>query len=330
MEYRQLGTSEVEVSRVIFGAWAIGGWFWGGADDDKAIEAIHKAIDVGVTTIDTAPMYGFGRSERVVGEAIKGRRDDVVLATKCGLVWDRAVSEFFFETEDEQGNKHKIYRDLKRDNVLREFDMSCERLGVDYIDLYQCHWPDATTPLKETMEAMAQLLAEGRIGAIGVSNFTPEMIQECRRYGPVHCDQPEYSMLTRQADADVRPYCAQSGVGLIVYSPMHQGMLTGKVTMERTFPEGDQRNWKPWFKPENRIRALAFLEKVQPIADSRGKALAQVAVNWCLQQEGVTSAIVGARTATQAEENAGGAGWALTEEELDAIGKALAELGAAE
>lgn len=326
MEYSKLGTSDIEVSRVTFGAWAIGGWFWGGTDDDKAVAAIQKAVDVGITTIDTAPMYGFGHSERIVGQAIKGRRDQVVIATKCGLVWDREEGQDFFRTEDNEGGPQHIFRNLKRDSILRELDLSLERLGVDYVDLYQCHWPDNTTPLKETMEVLTRILAEGKIRAIGVSNFTAEMMEECRRYGPVHSDQPRYSMLDRAADQDVRPYCAANNIALIVYSPLYQGLLTGKVTMERKFPKGDQRSGDPWFQPDNRKRVLGFLDKVRPIAEARGKTLAQLAANWCLCQEGITAALVGARTPEQVEENAGSAGWRLSGEELQRIDDGLREL----
>jgi len=326
MEYRQLGTSDVRVSEVMLGAWAMGGWMWGGADDEAAIEAVNRAIDIGMNTIDTAPMYGFGHSERVVGQAIKGRRDEVVIATKCGLRWDLEEGEYYFESEDNEGKHHTVYHNLKKHSILEEADMSLERLGVDYIDLYQCHWPDSTTPLSETMEALTQLLDEGRIRAIGLSNFTPQMIQECRKYGPVHSDQPPYSMLDRDIEKELAPYCAQQNVALIVYSPLHRGLLTGKVTMERTFNEGDQRNWMPWFKPENRKRALEFLHRLKPIAEGHGKTFAQLAINWCLCQQGVTAAIVGARRPDQVEENAGGTGWRLSQDEIAQIRAWLEEL----
>ncbi len=330
MEYRRLGTSELEVSRVIFGAWAVGGWFWGGTDDEQAVAAIHRAIQLGINTIDTAPMYGFGHSERIVGQAIKGRRDEVVLATKCGMVWDRQEGQRFFETEDDKGNPCLVYRNLKKDSILREIDLSLERLGVDCIDLYQCHWPDSTTPPKETMAALSRLLEEGKIRAIGLSNFTAEMIEECRRYGPVHSDQPPYSMLSRGIEGDVLPYCAANGVSVIVYSPLQQGLLTGKVTMDRKFAKGDQRRSKAWFKPHNRRRMLEFLDTIRPIAGAHGKSLAQLAINWCLCQEGVTATIVGARRADQVEENAGGAGWKLTADEMAQINGLLEELGGPE
>ena len=323
MEYANLGTSDLEVPRVIYGAWAIGGWMWGGTDDQKAVEAINAAIDSGINMVDTAPAYGFGHSEKVVGQAIRGRRDEVKIATKCGLVWDREEGEHFFDSEDNDGNPVSVYRNLKKDSILEEVDRSLERLGVDYIDLYQCHWPDSTTPLEETMEALNRLYDEGKIKAVGVSNFTPEMIEECRCHGPVHSDQPPYDMLRRDAEEKLLPHAAENDLGVIVYSPLHQGLLTGKVTMDREFNEGDQRRNKPWFQPENRRRVLDFLDKVRPIAESHEKTLAQVAINWCLCQEGITSAIVGARRPEQVRENAGGAGWRLADEEISQIRKWL-------
>jgi len=328
MQYRQLGSSGLKVSEVILGTWAIGGWMWGGTDDEQAVAAINRALDLGMNTIDTAPMYGFGHSERIVGKAIRGRRrDEIILATKCGLRWDLEEGEFFFETQDEEGKPCKVYRNLKKHSILEEADRSLERLGVDYIDLYQCHWPDSTTPLEETMEALVQLLEQGKIRAIGVSNFTEQMIEECLRHGPVASDQPLYNMLDRDIEEGLQSYCAQKNVALIVYSPLHQGLLTGKVTMDRTFAEGDQRNWKPWFRPQNRRRVLEFLEKVRPIAESHEKTLSQLAINWCLCQPGVSSAIVGARRPEQVDENAGGSGWRLSEEELRRIRTWMEGLG---
>lgn len=162
MELRKLGKSELEVPVIIFGAWAIGGWLWGGTDDKKAVAAIHKALDLGMTCIDTAPVYGFGHSEEIVGRAIKGRRSEAIIATKCGLRWDSDIGEFFFETEDNRGKPLKIYRNLKKDSIRKECELSLKRFGVDVIDLYQCHWPDSTTPLDETMEALLRLKEEER------------------------------------------------------------------------------------------------------------------------------------------------------------------------
>jgi methylglyoxal reductase len=327
MDYMRLGSSDVEVSRVMLGAWAIGGWKWGGADDEESVAAIREAIDTGMTTIDTAPIYGFGHSERIVGEAIEGRRDQVIIATKCGLRWEGDEGQFFFDHKKPNGGDVRIYRNLKPDSVLKEIDQSLERLGVDYVDLYQCHWPDSTTPIPQTMEALNRIREEGKARAVGLSNFTPEMIAECLEHGPIASDQPLYNMLDRQAEDELLPYCADNGVGVVTYSSMHQGLLTGKVTMDREFEGDDIRKEKPWFGSENRRRVLEFLEKVQPIADAHHKTLAQVAINWTLCQRGVTAAIVGARRPEQVRENAGGAGWSLTHEDLARIRGWLEELG---
>ncbi len=302
MQLRQLGTSDLEVTPIILGTWAIGGWWWGGSDDDRAIEAINAALDAGINCIDTAPMYGFGHSEKVVGEAIRGRRD------------------------------FTVYRNLKRDSIRWECEQSLERLGVDHIDLYQCHWPDATTPLSETMEALTGLLDEGVIGAIGVSNFSAEMIEECLQYGPVHTSQPKFSLLTREHLDGVIAYCHEHDIASIVYSSMEQGILTGKVTLDREYEEGDKRPDKnPWFRPRNLKRALAVLEETaQPIADRHNATLAQVALAWTIAEPGITCALAGARNAEQARENAGAMELELSEQERAEILAAFESLGEAE
>ena len=327
MEYAELGSSGVQVSRVIFGAWAVGGWKWGGADDAESVDAIRKAIDLGINTIDTAPMYGFGHSERVVGQAIEGCRDEVILATKCGLRWDRQDGAPHFDTELDDGTPVTVYHNLKCDAILEEIDRSLERLGVDCVDLYQCHWPDPSTPLEETAEALNRILDEGKARAVGVSNFTPEMIEEIRQYVPIASVQPLYNMLDRGPEDALLPYCAEHNVGVICYSTLHQGLLTGKVTMERTFERDDIRLGKPWFQPANRRRVLEFLDRLRPIAEGHGKTLAQLAVNWALCQEGMTAALVGARRAEQVVENAGGADWRLEPHEIATIRGWLEELG---
>ena len=335
MELRKLGTSDITIPPVVFGAWAIGGWFWGGTDDDDAVRALHASIDAGVNAIDTAPMYGFGHSERIVGQAIKGRRDEVVIATKCGMRWDREDGEFFFTARDhsvtdpEDYEKDRpIYRVLKASSIIEECELSLKRLGVEVIDLYQCHWPDATTPLQETMEAMLKLKEQGKIRAIGVSNFTPEMMEKCLSVGPIVSDQPKYHLLSREIEQDVLPYCREHSLALLVYSPLAQGLLTGKVTMDRTFPEGDLRDAQPWFQPANRRRVLDVLAKLSSIADGHGVTLAQMVINWTVHEPGITAAIVGARNAAQAVENAGALSFALSDAERATIRFAFEELGA--
>jgi len=326
VEYRQLGSSDVKVSTVILGTWAIGGWMWGGTDDRAALEAIGKAIDAGMTSIDTAPIYGFGHSERVVGQGIAGRRDQVQILTKYCLRWDREEGELFFETAGPDGKPTKVYRNARKQSVIEECERSLQRLGTDYIDLYQCHWRDNTTPVAETMEAMEKLLADGKIRAAGVSNFTVEEIRQAREVVPLAADQPPYSMVRRDIEAELLPYCRQNNVGVIVYSPLQLGLLTGKVSMDREFPRDDQRHGSPYFRPANRRRVLAFLEEIRPIADAHGATLAQLVISWTIRRPGVTAALVGARNPQQAEENAAAAGLSLTEEETRQIDSLLDDL----
>jgi aryl-alcohol dehydrogenase-like predicted oxidoreductase len=327
MQNRQLGTSEIEVSPIVFGAMPIGGWLWGGTDETAAIRTIQKCIDEGMTTIDTAPVYGFGLSEVLVGEAIGGRRSEVVLATKAGMRWDSDEGQFFFSTTDDGGNARDVYRVLKADSIVHECEMSLRRLRTETIDLYQCHWPDNTTPLDETMEAMVRLKEQGKIRAIGVSNFTAEMIDECSTVGPVASDQPRYSLLHREIESDVLPHCREHDVGLLVYNPFEMGILAGKTPMYRVFADDDQRSNNRWYNPTNRRRVLDALEKIRPIADGHGATLAQLAINWVVGEPGITSAIVGARSPEQVVENAGALAFDLGADERATIRKMFEELG---
>jgi aryl-alcohol dehydrogenase-like predicted oxidoreductase len=327
MHYRTLGDSDLDISTVIFGAWAIGGWKWGGTDDDDAVTAIQAAIDAGVTTIDTAPAYGFGHSERIVGQAIRGRRDEVLIATKCGLRWDGGPEGAHMKTHDRDGRELYIHRDLSRESILREVDQSLERLGVDAIDLYQCHWPDEKTPIEETMGALEECRRRGKIRATGVSNFSTGQMAESCRHADIASDQPRYNMLQREAELDVLPFCREHGLGVICYSPLAQGILTGKVSMDREFEGDDVRNKNPLYRSGNRRRALDLLEQLRPIAEGYGKTLAQLAINWTIHRPGVTAAIVGARRPEQVRENAGGAGWQLEHADQDRVTAILDEMG---
>jgi len=327
MIHRKVGGSDVEISAITFGAWAIGGWLWGGTDDDEAIGAIHKAIELGITSIDTAAIYGFGHSEVVVGRALAGvKRDEVQVLTKFGLRWDTDAGERCFETTGAEGKARAVRRCATKESVDYECEQSLRRLRTDYIDLYQCHWRDHTTPVDETMEALAKLIDDGKIRAAGVSNFGVEEIDAARRAGPLASNQPPYSMLRRDIEKEMVPYCIEHGVGLIAYSTLERGLLTGKVTMDRTFGKGDHRAGHPFFQPENRRRILAFLDRIRPVADAHDATLAQLAVNWTIHRPGITAALVGARNARQVEENAGAAELQLTGEELARIEEELGRL----
>ncbi len=328
MKYRKLGKSDLEISVVALGTWVTGGWWWGGSSKRESIGAIQKAIDSGINFIDTAPAYGFGRSEQIVGKAIKGKRDDVLIATKCGLRWDSTVGKFHFESVDQDGITRKVYRNLRADSIRTECEQSLKRLDIERIDLYQCHWPDPTTPVADTMEEFTRLKEEGKIRYFGVSNFTASMMSDCLKTARLTSDQPKYSMLSRKAEKDVLPFARKNSVGVICYSPLEQGILTGAVTLDREFPETDGRRNQPWFRKHNLEKALVFLDKIRPIADAHNCTPAQLALAWIIAQDGVTSVIAGGRRSEQVEENAQAGDIELTSEELTTIRGHLDALGA--
>ncbi len=326
MRYRPLGKTDLQLPVVSFGAWAIGGWMWGGSDDDDAVRALHAAIDNGISCIDTAPIYGMGRSEMVVGKAIADRREQVVLASKCGMRWDLEEGERFFETTDNEGRPRSIYKNLKPHSIRKECEDSLRRLRVDYIDLYQCHWPDKTTPIADTMQALLELKQEGKIRAFGVSNFTVDMIKECLQYGRIESDQPRYSALDRTIESEILPFCHENSISVLAYSPLEQGLLTGKVAPDRVFNEGDQRRNKPLFAKENRIKILNMLGALRTIADAHDATFGQLFLAWLAAQPGMTTALAGARTEAQAVENAAAGDVILTEVEIVEIRNAVEAL----
>jgi aryl-alcohol dehydrogenase-like predicted oxidoreductase len=330
MEARKLGNSDVAVSPIIFGAWAIGGWMWGGTDERESIDAIRASLDHGVTTIDTAAIYGQGYSEELVARAIKGYpRDKVVIATKCGRLPGDEGSDPW-STTDRHGNPVTIRSNSRRQSIFDECGQSLKRLGVDVIDLYQIHWPDRTTPVEEAMGAMEALRKQGKVRAIGVSNYDVEWLRKAKAAAPSLASlQPPYSLITRGIERDgTLGFCRESGIGVIVYSPMERGLLTGKVTPERVFPPDDHRSTHKYFTVENRRRVLAALEKVKPIADRHGASSAQLVINWTVHEPGITAALVGARNAEQAVHNAGAMKFTLTEQERREIRRAFDDVSA--
>jgi len=308
MEYRKLDGTDFEVSAVGLGCWAMGALGWGEVDDAESDAAIKRALDLGINFLDTAAIYGAGHSERVVGRAITGRRDDVVLATKCGIQWGVP------------GDVATLSRVASRAMILKECDESLERLGVEAVDLYQIHWPDEATPIAEMMEAMVALKDAGKIRAIGVSNFSTAQLDEARAHAPVAAVQPPYSLLRRDIEPELLPYCAEHDVGVVAYSPLQKGLLTGKHTAKTKFGEDDVRGrWDKNFKGERFLECLRFVEVLREIGARRGKTPAQVAINWVIHRPGVTLAICGAKRPSQVEDNAGAAGWQLTADELAEI-----------
>ena len=323
MKYRKLGKSGIEASVVGFGSWAIGGWMWGGITDEReAIGAIHAAINSGMNLIDTAPMYGFGASEKTVGKAISDRRDKVVLATKCGLIWHEERGDFHCFTDEKhpsKDGKFKISRCLAPDVIRYEVEESLKRLQTDYIDLLQTHWQDTTTPISETMETLLRLKEEGKIRAIGCCNADLNQIRHYDATGELDSDQELYSILDRGPEKEILPYTSQQNIAFLAYSSLGQGLLTGKIGPERVFNDGDQRNLKPRFSVKNRQRVQKMLESFRPVAEKHSVSLGQLAIGWTVSQKGCTHALVGARSATQVQENIAGGTITLDGEDLQTM-----------
>jgi aryl-alcohol dehydrogenase-like predicted oxidoreductase len=329
MQNRPLGQSGIEASVIGFGAWAIGGWMWGGTDERQSGDAIRTALDEGITLIDTAAIYGFGRSEEIVGQAIAGRRDEVVLASKCGLRWDLEKGELYFYSDDqgmltgEVAGARRVYKYLGPDSIRHELELSLRRLKTDRIDLYQTHWQEPTTAIEDSMAMLLKLKEEGKIRAIGACNVNLEHIEAYQRVGPLDAVQNRFSMLDRQDAKDILPFCAEHQIAYLAYSPMAMGLLSGKIGPERQFGRGDVRQGQPRFSAANREAVRSLLEELRPIADAHGLTFAQLAVAWAFHQPGLTHTLVGARTPQQAKENARTGDVRLSREELQAIGMAI-------
>ncbi len=329
IEPRRLGRSDVTVSPVIFGAWAVGGWMWGGTDESESIAAMQASIDHGVTTIDTAAIYGQGYSEELVAKAIKGRRDKVQIATKCGMRWDTDEGSDPWQTRDREGRDVVIRKNARPESVAYECEQSLKRLEVDVIDLYQVHWPDTSTPVEDTMAALVKLKDQGKIRAIGVSNYDVTWMKRATAVAPVASLQPPYSLIQRKIEAEILPFCREHQIGVIVYSPLERGLLAGAVPPERTFPEGDHRAMHRFFTAENRRRVLDSLDEIRPIAERHGVNLAQLVINWTILEPGITAALVGARNPAQAVENARAMTFRLSDDERAAVRRAFDATSAA-
>jgi methylglyoxal reductase len=329
MRYRPLGKSGIEASVVGFGAWAIGGWMWGGTKKNDPEGAIRAAIDHGINLIDTAPMYGYGHSEELVGVALKGIRDKVVLATKCGMVWYKNEGDKFFdasetgEAESEVDKKYEVYINLRPAMIRYEIEESLRRLKTDRIDLYQTHWQDSTTRTEDVMAELLLLKQEGKIRAIGCSNATVEQMDRYRSIGQLDADQEQYSMLQRQHEADNLSYCHDHKVAFLAYSPMALGILSGKIGPNHQFGEGDVRRGNSWYQKENRSKVDALLDVIRSVAEGKGITVAQTVIAWTLAQPGCTHALVGARNPDQAIANAKAGEVELTQDEVRIIRKVV-------
>lgn len=291
MEKRQLGNSDLAITPIGFGAWALGGeseFGWGPQDDAQSIRSIHRALDLGINWIDTAPVYGLGHSEEIVAKALQGRSERPYLFTKCSFVWNQTG---------------EISRSLKADSIRREVEQSLKRLHTDVIDLYQVHWPVPDPEIEEGWTTMEALRKEGKIRHIGVSNFSPAQMDRCRAIAPITSQQPKYSAVSPAAEKEVLPYCLRHNIGVIAYSPMGSGLLTGKMSAERVaaFAPGDWRRKSPDFREPKLSRNLAIAEAMAKVGQKHGKSAAVVAIAWALRNPAVTGAIVGARTAEQVD-----------------------------
>jgi aryl-alcohol dehydrogenase-like predicted oxidoreductase len=303
MEIAAIPGTSLEVSRVTLGTWAIGGWMWGGTDDAESIDTIRTAIEHGINVVDTAPVYGFGRSEEIVGEALaEGRlRSRVLIASKVGLQW--------------QGRR--VFRNASRARILQELDDSLRRLRTEYIDIYQVHWPDPLVPIKETAETMGALFRQGKIRAIGVSNFSVEQMEEFRKFAPLHVLQPPFNLFERGVETDILPYCRKNKIATFGYGALCRGLLSGRMRPDSKFDGDDLRRSDPKFQAPRLVEYLAAVERLDRLAQQRfGKRVIQLAIRWMLDQ-GITTALWGARHPGQLLPVDQVSGW-----QLDAAAKA--------
>jgi len=330
MKQKPLGNSGLSASIVGLGAWVLGGGpIWGtDTDDAESVRTIQAALDLGINLIDSAPAYGWGRSERVVGRALKGRRDRAIVATKCGLWWEDARGSFFADFDGK-----KMNRSLRPDTILIEIEDSLRRLETDRIDLYQTHWPSVPpdqTPIADTMAVLLNLKQQGKIRAIGVSNVSLDELKENLRCGEVVSDQFRYSMLHREAERDILPHCAQNNLATLTYMSLEQGLLTGKIGMDRVFQPGEFRNntfWNDWLIPVNRRRVLNLLASWRDLTDKYACTLSQLVLAWTAAQPGVTHVLAGGRNLAQVTENAKAGELNLETADLARIRKDVIALG---
>lgn len=330
MKYLPLGDSGLSSSVIGFGAWAIGGGaVWGSAtDDNQSVETIRAALDAGINLLDTAPAYGWGHSERLIRKAIEGRRDGVLLATKCGLWWDDDRGSYFTEF-----NGRSIYRSLRPDTIAIEVERSLSDLGTDRIDLYQVHWPAVEpekTPIADTMAALLKLRDQGKIRAIGVCNVSPEELEEYLSCGAIATHQFRYSMLARDPEKEMLPLCKKHKLATLTYMSLEQGLLTGKIGMDHVFEEGEFRTnaaWFPWLLPQNRRRVLDLLDGWKPLCDAHQCTLAQLVLAWTLAQPGVTHVLAGARKLHHIRETAAAAELQIPNTDIERMTNDLNNLG---
>jgi aryl-alcohol dehydrogenase-like predicted oxidoreductase len=311
MEFTTLPHTDIQASRIALGTWAIGGWMWGGTDEQESIQAIHAALDQGITMVDTAPVYGFGRSEEIVGRALAQwpRKHEVLVSTKVALEWDG----------------EGVKRNSTRERIMKEVEDSLVRLKLETIDLYYVHWPDPLVPFEETGRAMQDLLDQGKIRAIGVSNYSPEQMDAFRKAAALSMCQPPYNIFEREIEQDVKPSCERQGVGLMTYGALCRGLLSGKMTRDHQFEGDDLRNIDPKFQQPRFDQYLAAVDKLKAFArDNYGKDILPFAVRWVLDM-GVDIALWGGRRPDQMAPVPEVFGWSLDQEALAEVDRILKE-----
>ena len=311
MQYRKLGKSDLNVSVVGLGTWAMGNDFWGASDDAESVNAIQSALDQGINLIDTAPVYGSGHSEKIVGKAIRGRRDEVVLATKVGI----------------KKSGKGIYMTLKPESIRQEIEDSLRRLGTDHVDLYQIHRPDPDTPLEESLTELERLKEQGKFRYLGVSNFSRELLEQSLKSSFIISDQPHYSMLEREMENDIIPFCMDKHIGILAYGPLGGGILAGKYRAKPEFEKGDYRDrFYNFYQEPAWSKIQDLLTILKKIAESHSETIANIVIAWTIKQNGITSALVGARKMEQAVSNAGAGNVILSESEIKMINDAIPAL----
>ena len=292
MDYRQVGTSDMHISPLVLGAWQFGEASWGLTEENELISVVHEALDAGINMIDTAWVYAKGKSEEIIGEAIKGNRERVFIATKC----------------------------LPRPERVREqLEDSLRRLRVDYVDLYQVHWLESDGQIKPIIEQLNRFQKEGKIRYIGVSNFSVKNHEDALKYTPIVSSQPPYSMLKRRIELDIIPFCIEHKISILAYSSLQKGLLTGKYTGNETFPKGDVRSWDEYFAQRRFKDSVAVVNQLKPFAQKYGKTLAQFVLNWTFGRKGITAAIMGVKNRQQLRDNLGALGWTIDAQDLQQI-----------
>jgi aryl-alcohol dehydrogenase-like predicted oxidoreductase len=310
MEFVNIPGTSIRASRIALGTWAIGGWMWGGSDEREAIKTIHAALDRGINLIDTAPVYGFGRSEEIVGKALAmdGRRKGAIIATKAGLDWKDG----------------KPFRDARKTRIVEEVENSLRRLQTDVIDLYQVHWPDPNTPIAEVAEAMGALHRAGKIRAIGVSNFSPAQMDEFRKVAPLHTAQPPYNLFEREIDRDVLPYCRDRDIALLAYGSLCRGLLSGRMSESSAFTGDDLRKSDPKFQAPRFAQYLTAVKQLDRLAKERfGKRVIDLSVRWVLDRNKMNIALWGARRADQLSPIGDALGWQIDSQVMAEIDQIL-------